>query len=106
MRCRLSPTADVPSQRSGAAMCPDSDMAVYSITSSALNRMDVGRVIPSALAVLRFATSLKRVGRSMGKSATEVPCNTLRVRKVELPRDCRRLFGLSYAAMAACSSMA
>ena len=24
----------------------------------------------------------------------------------ELPRDCRRLFGLSYAAMAACSSMA
>ena len=26
--------------------------------------------------------------------------------EVELPRDCRRLFGLSYAAMAACSSMA
>ena len=26
--------------------------------------------------------------------------------RLEPPRDCRRLFGLSYAAMAACSSMA
>jgi hypothetical protein len=51
----------------------------YSITSSALSRMDVGSVTPSAFAVLRFAISLKRVGRSMGKSAAEAPCNNLRV---------------------------
>jgi len=53
---------------------------LYSMISSALSRTEVGSVKLSARAVLRFATSLKRTGRSTGNSAGAAPCRTLRVR--------------------------
>jgi hypothetical protein len=51
MRCRLSPTADVPSHTSGAA---SGHLRGHSITSSH-NTIDGGTVSAGALAVLAFS---------------------------------------------------
>src|SRR5262245_49617302 len=61
-----------------AAEQRDELAALHSITSSARSRIDEGSVIPISFAVLKFATSWNRVGRSAGNSATFAPCRTLR----------------------------
>ena len=50
---------------------------IHSTTSSARSRIEVGRLSPSALAVLRLMTISNLVGRSTGTSAGRMPCRTL-----------------------------
>src|SRR5262249_32965171 len=50
----------------------------HSMTSSAHSRIEGGSVMPISLAVFRFATRWKCVGRSIGNSATFAPCRILR----------------------------
>src|SRR5215212_2185646 len=52
----------------------------HSITSSARARNEAGTSRPSAAAVFRLTTSLKRVGRSTGRSPTLAPFRTLPIR--------------------------
>src|SRR5207244_8241888 len=56
-----------------AAEKRDELAADHSITSSARNRIDVGTVTPSDLAVLRLTTNSNLVGCSTGKSAGAAP---------------------------------
>jgi len=49
---------------------------IYSITSSAMERIPAGMVRPSALAVLRLITSSNFVGCNIGKSAAFSPLRT------------------------------
>src|SRR6476620_6809257 len=53
---RIKPVSEKQESASGVAMCPDSDMAIYSITLSARRSKDSGMVSPSALAVFRLTT--------------------------------------------------
>src|SRR5262245_22221936 len=55
---------------------------IYSITSSAMERIPAGMVRPSALAVLRLITSSNFVGCNIGKSAAFSP---LRIRPTYTP---------------------
>ena len=63
MRCRLSPTADVPSHTSGAVCAITGSDEPYSITSSALPSSIGGISRPSAFAVLRLMSSANWVYR-------------------------------------------
>jgi CheY-like chemotaxis protein len=54
---------------------------LYSITSSAWERSDGGTVSPSALAVLRLAMKMYRVGCSTGISAGDAPRKTRSTRR-------------------------
>ena len=54
---KLSPFAMCHERTHAAQQIPHSAVVVYSITSSARSRIDVGIVIPSALAVLRLITN-------------------------------------------------
>jgi len=61
---------------------PQTAINRYSITSSALNNIDVGKVSPSARAVTKLATSLKR------RTQTPPPNHLIRTKSVETkPRD-------------------
>src|SRR5262245_50818165 len=68
---------DRPSRRSAAEQRDELAPPDHSITSSARNKIEVGSVIPSALAVWRLAVMLNLVARSMGSSAGFAPLRIL-----------------------------
>jgi hypothetical protein len=56
--------------------------------------------------VAKAAKAMAKKAKKVVKTMTPKTATKAKKKSNELPRDCRRLFGLSYAAMAACSSMA
>jgi hypothetical protein len=68
-----------------AAVSNRSKAALYSITSSARSRIEIGTSMPRALAVLKLITSSNFVGSSTGKSAGFIPRSTFPA----IPPNCR-----------------
>ena len=82
MRCRLSPTADVPSHTSGADSCTAAndvhEFSVLHSSSASARRISPGGISsPSTLAVLRLTTISSLVGCSTGRSAGFAPFRIL-----------------------------
>src|SRR6201991_1900343 len=74
---RFSPNLKVTNSLRHERCCEDRDR--YSITSSALTRIEFGNSTPRALAAFKLTTISKTVGCSIGRSAGLAPFSTLAV---------------------------
>ena len=70
--------------------CVAANIAFYSSTSSAVASRVGGRVMPSALAVVRLMTSSNLVGCSTGMSAGLAPLRILSTTVARAPKHIRR----------------